>query len=79
MDRIGVIWGWHDSCYGIRYMREDEYRELVRRRGELVGLQGLAKLPKHRKMIEEQLTDVRGKIKYAHEQRIRNERTTKEH
>ena len=56
-------------------MREDEYKELTKRRDELVGLQDSVKLPKHRKMIEEQLTDVRGKIKYAHQSRIREERT----
>ena len=60
-------------------MREDEYRELTRRRDELVGLEGKATNQKHRTMIRQQLTDVRGKIKYAHQSRIRDERATKGH
>lgn len=47
-------------------MEEREYRMLVESRNRLVELEGIAKTAKHKQMVEQQLSEVRAKIKQAH-------------
>jgi len=47
-------------------MEETEYKRLVESRDRLVELQPLARTTKHKQMIEQQLSEVRAKIKQAH-------------
>lgn len=47
-------------------MDRDEYNRLVSKRDSLKELHNTATLPKHKQMIDTELSDIRGKLKDAH-------------
>ena len=50
---------------------ESVYGELTKKRDGLVALQEKAFLPKHKKMIREQLTEIRQTLKDAHHEQYK--------
>lgn len=55
-------------------MEEQEYRKLAEKRDELRGLLDKPLIHKHRVVVEEQLLDVRNKLKDAHYERYHKTR-----
>ena len=53
-------------------LTEEEYNELTRRKDELVEIGKSARVMKHKKMVEEQLTNIRNKLKDAHYEQYHN-------
>lgn len=54
-------------------MNEGEYRMLTEKRETLKSLLGKATLSKHKKMIEQQLNDVRTQISKSHHEQYRTQ------
>ena len=50
-------------------LTEAEYKRLVDERDKLVEMQQTKLIPKHRMMVEEQLTNIRQQLKDAHYER----------
>jgi hypothetical protein len=53
-------------------LTDGEYRELTRQRDKLVEIGKSVRVMKHKKMVEEQLTDIRNKLKDAHYEQYHN-------